>query len=105
MSQPQLVLTIEDDVEGCHTVCTLKISKELQVNSGPMPRFALLGNDYIMASGKAYIDEMMGYWELSPEGLAMKFLRLAWYAAHDEHQQKNAPFDGDPFTTAEKAFK
>lgn len=79
----QLRLTMHPDIERDAMICTVVIPHELQCEAGPPPRKGEVGNSGI----EAYWDENCPWEnsvELHPEGLAMKFLRLAWLCAIDE---------------------
>jgi len=83
-----LRLTITQDIEGCYTECTVRIPRTLDVEAGRPPQHAMVGDDWVALSGYTTSDDERGYWQLEPEGLAMKFLRLAWLCAHDEITRK-----------------
>jgi len=78
-----LTMTIDRSAIMDATVCTIIIPHELQVESGRPPTHGEVGNSGI----EAYWDEDVPWTSsvsLHPEGLAMKFLRLAWVCAVDE---------------------
>lgn len=103
-----LELTMVRDPARSSTRCTVEIPDELQVGAGPPPRYAVMGDEWIELH-EVIEDPIMrrlcserGYWDLAPEGLAMKFLRLAWLAAKAETMAQQAPFDGDPTRSWDK---
>jgi hypothetical protein len=84
----QLRLTMTQSPEGDYTECTVRIPKALEVEAGPAPTYATVGDNWMCLQDAKILGEL-GYHELAPEGLAMKFLRLAWLAAHDEIARKD----------------
>ena len=89
--QNQLRLTMVRSSAADYLECTVRIPDMLQVEAGHPPRFAFISGDWIMLQDDGISEHTMrecGYKELEPEGLAMKFLRLAWACAHDEITKK-----------------
>lgn len=84
----QLRLTITQNATGNFTECTVRIPDTLIVEAWPIPKQAAVGDDWICLQDSDVLGEL-GYWQLAPEGLAMKFLRLAWLCAHDEIMRKD----------------
>ena len=104
----ELTLEISENLERCTTVCTVEISREREFNTPQPPLHARMGDDWLaLCRGGSQEEHLLesdprGYHALKPEGLAMKFLRLAWLAAHHELRQNNKPFDGDPSPSWDK---
>jgi hypothetical protein len=98
LSKHPLQITIEPNIARETTICTWEIAKQWDMDTPPPPVAAVVGDDWISLQTPHDANRLteLGYFELHAEGLAMKFLRLAWLAAHHELRQKQQPFDGDP---------
>ena len=89
-----LTLRITKNLERRTTICTVEIPDKIEFEAPKGPRYAAIVEEGVMWA--SYNDELEGVGrQLKPEGLAMKFLRLAWLAAHVELGTTHAPFDGD----------
>ena len=64
----------------------VRIPRQLEVECGPAPTRATFGDDWLALTSSEDAERLteLGYWEIESESLAMKFLRLAWMAAHSE---------------------
>jgi hypothetical protein len=94
LSKHPLQITIEPNIARETTICTWEIAKQWDMDTPPPPTYAAIGDGWIKLDhvGEGF---EQGAFDLAPEGLAMKFLRLAWLAAHHEQRLINKPFDGD----------